>query len=189
MTSKSGLLLGVCLVIVASASDARAQMSTGVFHGLLTGHVGTVTAGDVTDARMVAGASVAVHESNGWGAEIDFGRATDVGVPQQRIDLTSYFVNAAWLKPRGIVRPFGLVGGGILQVDGCVLPCRVDPRTYELAVSVGGGTYVNVTDFAALRADARYFMSSVDHPELGRPGHLAFWRLSVGATFMWAIEP
>jgi len=183
------VLLGVCVAIVASANDAHAQMSMGTFQGFLTGHVGAVTGGDVTSARMVAGASMAVHEASGWGAEIDFGRATDVGAPRQLLDLTSYFVNAAWVKPRGTVRPFGLAGAGIMQIDGCVLPCRIDPRTYELGVSIGGGTYVTVTDFAALRADARYFMSTADHPELSRPGNLAFWRLTVGATFMWVIVP
>jgi hypothetical protein len=183
------LLFGICVVLVASAKDAQAQMSMGTFQGLLTGHVGAVTGGDVTNERMAVGASVAVHEASGWGAEIDFGRSTDVSAPGQLLDLTSYFVNAAWMKPRGTVRPFGLAGAGIMQVDGCVLPCGIDPRTYEFGVSLGGGTFVTLTDYVALRADARYFRSLDDHLELGRPANLAFWRLSVGATFTWVIVP
>lgn len=183
------LLAGVCAVIVSSASEASAQMTMGTFKGYLTGHVGVVTGGDVTNERMAAGASVAVHESNGWGAEIDFGRSTDVTANRQLLDLTSYFVNASLIKPTGVIRPFAIAGAGIMQVDGCVSPCLTTPRTYDLGISVGGGTFITVTDVAALRADARYFFTSADHPELGRPDNLGFWRVSVGATFMWAIVP
>ena len=56
-------------------------------------------------------------------------------------------------------------------------------------MSLGGGAYVAVTDYVGFRADARYLLSFADHPELARPDNLSFWRLSVGATFMWAIVP
>jgi hypothetical protein len=181
--------LGVCVLLAASAIDARAQMTMGTFKGYLTGHVGVVAGGDVTNERVTAGASMAVHETNGWGAEVDFGRSTDVDANHQQLDLTSYFVNAAMIKPSGLVRPFGLVGAGIMQIDGCVSPCGGSPRTYDLGLSVGGGTFLVINDLAALRADARYFFSSSDHPELRRPDNFAYWRITVGATFMWAIIP
>jgi hypothetical protein len=183
------VLLGVCVAIVSSASDARAQMTMGTFKGYLTGHVGMVAGGDVDNERVAAGASVAVHEANGWGAEIDFGRSTEVTANRQLLDLTSYFVNATMLKPTGIVRPFGFAGVGIMQVDGCAAACGPSPRTYDLGISIGGGTYIAITDFAGLRADARYFFTPADHPELGRADNLGFWRVSFGATFMWAIVP
>ena len=183
------LMLAVCAVIAASADDARAQMTFGTFKGYLTGHVGVVTGGDVTSERMAAGASIAVYESNGWGAEIDFGRSTDVATNTHPLSLTSYMVNAAWVKPDGLVRPFAGAGAGILQVDGCGFPCGSSSRTYDLGMSVGGGAFVAVTDYAGFRADARYLFSATDHPELGRPDNLSFWRLSVGATFMWSIVP
>lgn len=186
---RSAILACVCVLLAASAIDARAQMSMGTFKGYFTGHVGAVTGGDVTNERIVAGASMAVHENTGWGAEVDFGRATDVDAGPRLLDLTSYMVNAAWVKPQGIVRPFGLAGAGILQIDGCVSPCPASSRTYDLGFNVGGGAYLNVTDVAALRADARYFFTGADHPELGRPDSLGYWRISVGATFMWAIVP
>lgn len=181
--------MSVAMVIAASAGDAHAQMTMGTFKGYLTGHVGAVAGGDVSSARIAAGASVAVHETTGWGAEVDFGRSTDVDVRPYGLDLTTYFVNAAWVKPIGVIRPFGLAGAGILQVDGCGSPCSVSPRTHDVGLSVGGGTFVTVNDFAALRADVRYFYSSADHPELGRPDNLKFFRVSIGATFMWAIVP
>ncbi len=101
------LVLGVCAVIAASAGEARAQMTFGTFKGYLTGHVGVVSGGDVTSERMAAGASIAVYESNGWGAEIDFGRSTDVATNTYPLSLTSYMVNAGvgqteW--PRAAVR-------------------------------------------------------------------------------------
>ena len=183
------VLLAVCAGIALSVGDAQAQMTFGTFKGYLTGHVGVVSGGDVSSERMAAGASIAVYESNGWGAEIDFGRATDVATNTHALNLTSYIVNAGWVKPDGIVRPFAGAGAGVLQVDGCGFQCTSSARTYDLGMSLGGGAFVAVTDYAGFRADARYLFSFAEHPELGRPDNLSFWRLSVGATFMWPIVP
>ena len=183
------LVLGVCVLIAASASAARAQMTMGTFKGYFTGHIGAVTGGDVTSARTAAGASVAVHDASGWGAEIDFGRSTGVSTRGPALALTTYLVNAAWVKPDGMVRPFGSAGAGFLQVDGCGAPCGVGSRTYDLGISAGGGAYLTVNDLVGVRADLRYFFSAADHPELSRPDNLAFWRVSIGATFLWDIAP
>jgi hypothetical protein len=189
MKRSAGWVLGVCMAIAASAGDARAQMTMGTFKGYFTAHIGAVAGGDVTSARTAAGASVAVHEATGWGAEADFGRATGVATEGQRLDLTTYFVNAVWIRPAVMIRPFASAGAGLLQVDGCVLPCAVSPRTYDLAISAGGGAIVAVNDLFGVRGDVRYFFSAADHPELRRPDNIGFWRVSVGATFMWSIVP
>jgi hypothetical protein len=181
--------LGVCLLIVASASDARAQMTMGTFRGYFTGHIGVLTGGEVTSARTAAGASVAVHESGGWGAEVDFGRSTEVSTSGPVLDFTTYFVNAAWVKPVGVFRPFGSGGVGILQIDGCGAPCGLEARTYDLGFSAGAGVFATVSEVVGLRGDVRYFYSGGDHPELNRPSNLGFWRVSIGATFLWAIVP
>lgn len=183
------LVLGVCVLVGAGADEARAQMTMGTFKGYLTGHIGALTGGDVTRARTAAGASVAVHEASGWGAEVDFGRSTDVATRGPVLDLTTYFVNAAWVKPAGIVRPFGGAGVGIMQIDGCGAPCGVASRTHDLGISAGGGVFATLSDVVGVRADLRYFFSPADHPELTRPDNLAFWRVSIGATFLWAIVP
>jgi opacity protein-like surface antigen len=183
------LILGVCAALATSADEARAQMTFGTFKGYLTGHIGVVSGGDVTSERTAAGASVGVYESNGWGAEIDFGRATDVAINTHPLNLTSYMVNAGWVKPSGVLRPFAGAGAGIMQVDGCGSPCGSSSRTYDLGMSVGGGAVVAVNEYVGFRADARYLVSFADHPELARPDNLRFWRLSVGATFMWVIVP
>ena len=84
-------------LLALTAADAQAQMSMGSFHGYLTGHIGSVLGGDVTGAKTQGGASVAVQEATGWGAEFDFGRATDVEVDALRLGLTSYMVNMAYI--------------------------------------------------------------------------------------------
>jgi hypothetical protein len=183
------MLLLTAMLLGASAIDARAQIGAGTYTGFLTGHAGAVTGGDLSDPRATFGLSIAVHEATGWGAEIDFGHTADVLAGQQILDVTSYMVNAVWVRPAGVIRPFGSAGAGILQVNGCDAPCNIAARTFDFGISAGGGTYVALNDVAALRADLRYFWASANHPDLRRPDNFNYWRLSIGATFMWALAP
>lgn len=176
-----------CLAL--TAADARAQMTMGSFKGYLTGHVGAITGPDLTNEKLAIGASVSVQEQNGWGAELDFGHSSDVVSGRQVLDVTTYTVNGSWVRPRGLVRPFGLAGGGVMQVNGCDAPCNRPARTYDLGLTAGGGAFVVLHDLFGLRGDARYFFSSADHPDLRRPENFSFWRISIGATFMWAVLP
>jgi hypothetical protein len=176
-------------VIAAGTSEARAQQAAGSFTGFLTGHAGASSGGDLSSARGTLGLSVAVHEDSGWGAEIDFGHASDATSGRQILDVTSYMVNAAWMRPDGIIRPFGVAGAGILQVNGCDAPCNRPARTYDFGLNAGAGAFVLLNDAAALRADARYIFSSADHPDLSRPANFNYWRITVGATFIWAMAP
>jgi hypothetical protein len=176
-------------LVVVSAVDARAQIGAGSFTGFLTGHAGAVTGGDLSDPRATVGLSMAVHEETGWGAEIDFGHTADALAGRQILDVTSYMVNASWVRPTGLIRPFGGAGAGILQVNGCDSPCNIPARTFDFGLSAGGGTYVALSDIAGLRADVRYFWASANHPDLNRPDNFNYWRISFGATFMWALAP
>jgi len=183
-------LLGSAIMILAfaaaGAGNAHAQM--GAFKGYLTGHVGTTVGGELSDPSASIGASISVHDDTGWGAEFDLGHSSEAAVGPMALDITSYMVNAIWTQPIGFVRPFGIVGAGVLQVDGCD-SCNRSARTHDLGFSVGGGVLAELNDAFAVRADARYFFSSADHAELRRPDNMNFWRLSFGATFMWAIAP
>jgi hypothetical protein len=181
--------IAVLGLVAAGAVDARAQMTMGTFKGYLTGHVGAITGGDVTDPRLAAGASVAVHESNGWGAELDFGHTSDAVTGSQLLDVTTYLVNAMWVKPEGRIRPFAGAGAGILQISGCGVTCSQRARTYDFGLSASGGAFVAIDDQFGVRADARYFFSSAAHRDLRRPDGIAFWRLSLGVTYMWAVLP
>lgn len=182
-------VLVVCALVATGATDARAQMSMGTFKGYLTGHVGAVAGGEVTKERISGGVSVAVHERDGMGAEIDFGHTSDVTSGRQLFDLNTYMVSASFVKPIGTVRPFAVVGAGIMQIDGCDSPCTTAARTYDLGLSAGGGAVLAVSDIFGLRADARYFFSGADHPDLHRPDNFTYWRVTIGATFMWSIVP
>jgi opacity protein-like surface antigen len=182
------MLLSVAM-LAASATDARAQMSMETFKGYLTGHVGQITSGDVTNERLTFGGSVAVHDGTGWGAELDLGHTADVTSGRQLLDVTTYLVNAAWVKPAGIVRPFALLGAGVMQVSGCDVPCTIAAKTYDFGLNVGGGTFLAVNDAVAFRADARYIFSTADHRDIGRPDNFTFWRVSAGITYMWSAAP
>lgn len=182
-------VLVVCAMVATGAADARAQMSMGTFKGYLTGHVGAVGGGDVTNERLTGGLSVAVHERDGMGAEIDFGHTSDLTSGRQRLDLNTYMVSASFVKPLGTIRPFAVAGAGIVQINGCDSPCTIAARTYDLGFNAGGGSFLAVTDALGLRADARYFFSGAEHRDLHRPDNFGYWRLSIGATFMWSIVP
>lgn len=174
-------------LLVCHATNADAQMSFGSFHGYLTGHIGGSLGGAVSDPRVTGGGSVSVQESTGWGAEVDFGRATEVDVDAQRLALTTYMVNMAYISPIGHIRPFAIAGGGVYQADGCA--CAHPSTTYDFGINGGGGVFFLANDVIGFRADARYFWTGADHPELARPDHLSHWRLTVGFTYLWTIAP
>ena len=182
--------LAALALVALTASDGFAQSrAMGSFQGLFTVHVGAVAGGEVSEARLTPGFSVSVQEPDGWGAELDFGRTSDALAGVQVLDLSTYMVNALWLRPGGYLRPFGLAGAGIMQINGCDSPCNSPANTYDFGVNFGGGLFAVLNDTVGLRGDARYFFTSADHPDLRRPDNFGFWRISVGATFMWAISP
>ena len=182
--------LAALAVMFAAVPDAQAQsIRMGTFRGYLTGHVGSAVGGELSDSRLMPGVSIAVQEQDGWGAELDFGRADDAVSGIQELDITTYMVNGAWVKPVGVVRPFGVIGGGIMQISGCDTPCNRDATTYDLGFTLGAGVFAMLNDIVGLRADGRYIFSTADHPDLNRPDKFGFWRLSIGATFTWAIVP
>ena len=182
-------LVAAAAWLVITPADAQAQMTMGAFKGYLTGHVGGIAGDALTNEDLVLGASLSVQEERGWGAEIDFGHSSDTDAGRQVLDVSSYLVNAAWIKPRGFVRPFAIAGAGVLQVNGCEFPCTVSARTYDFAMNVGGGAFLAFNDYVALRADTRYIFSNADHPDLHRPDNFSYWRFTIGATFMWTILP
>jgi opacity protein-like surface antigen len=178
------------VIALAIAAHAEAQSSSmGSFRGLFTPHLGVTTGGEVTEPRITPGFSVAVHEQDGWGAELDFGRSSDAEVGPQVLDLTTYMVNASWVRPGGTIRPFGLGGIGVMQVSGCDSTCSRQATTYDLGWTAGGGVMAALHEFVGVRGDVRYFFASADHPDLRRPDNVGFWRVSVGVTLMWVVVP
>ena len=182
--------LAALALIALTASNGFAQNPRmGSLLGLFTAHIGVATGGEVSDARMTPGFSVSAQEHDGWGAEFDFGRASDARSGVQILDLTTYMLNASWVKPYGSLRPFGSAGAGVVQVNGCDSPCQRAATTYDLGFNLGGGMFAVFNDTFGVRGDVRYFFASADHPDLRRPDNFGFWRISIGATLTWAIVP
>ena len=183
---KRTVVLMALMLVSLPAREAAAQgMSMGSFHGYLTGFIGATLGGSVDDSRMTAGASVSVQETTGWGAEFDFGRTTDAVVKGRELDLTTYMVNMTYVRPMKQLRPFASAGGGLHQVDdGHLLS-----KTYDLGISAGGGVFLLANDVIGLRADARYFFTLGEHPELARPERFGHWRASIGVTYLWQMAP
>lgn len=179
----------IVLTAMTAATAEAQNRAMGSFQGLLTGHLGVATGDAVTESRLVAGASVAVLEQDGWGAEIDFGRASDAVSGVQVLDLNTYMVSAMWMQPQGRFRPFGLAGVGVMHINGCDSPCGRPATTYDFGFSAGGGVLAIVNDSLAVRGDVRYFGSSAEHADLRRAEDFGFWRVSAGVTFRWAVIP
>ncbi len=182
--------LAALAIVLATAAGASAQsIRMGTFRGFLTGHLGMAAGGEVEDSRLTGGASVSVHEQDGWGAELDFGRVDDALSAGQELDVTSYMVNAMFVKPGSLIRPFGAIGAGVMQIHGCGPTCSTSATTYDLGFTLGAGAFALVNDAFGFRGDVRYLFTSADHPDLFRPEKFGFWRVSIGATFTWAIMP
>ena len=183
-------LIRVAIVLALAAMAAgRADAQTGTYNGLLTAQVGQTSGGDMPDTVFTPSLSVAVQDVTGWGAELDFGFANGSPSANRELDLGTYMVNAIWQACHGRVRPYGVGGVGVIQVHGCFAFCTQIATVYDLGVNVGGGVLYALNDIVGFRGDARYFWAPGDKTGTTRPGNYAFWRASVGVTFMWAITP
>lgn len=182
--------VSIVLALVAlAAGRAEAQTGGGTYSGFLSGQLGITTAGDVPATVFTPSASVAVQEDSGWGAELDVGYANGAASSSGELDLATYMVNAIWQAPAGTVRPYGLGGVGAIQVHGCFTSCTRIETVFDLGVNVGGGALYVLNDMVGFRGDVRYFWAPGDKTGTTRPGNYAFWRASVGVTFMWSLTP
>ena len=179
------VVMAFALVALAGRDASAQSMSMGSFHGYLTGFIGSTLGGSVDESRMTAGGSVSVQETTGWGAEFDFGRTTDAIVNGRELDLTTYMFNMSYVLPYKRIQPFAAVGGGVHQVDDGHLLAK----TYDLGLSAGGGVFLLANDVIGIRADARYFHTLGEHPELGRPEKFGHWRATIGFTYLWQMTP
>ena len=178
--------MAVALLAVAAG---RADAQAGTYSGFFTGQVGLTSGGDMPDSVFTPGLSVAVQDISGWGAELDFGFANGSQSANRELDLGTYMVNAIWQARSGIVRPYGVGGAGLIQVHGCFSFCTQIATVYDLGVNVGGGLFYPLNDIVGFRGDVRYFWAPGDKTGTTRPNNYAFWRASVGVTFMWSITP
>jgi hypothetical protein len=179
----------VAAAAAAGINAAPAAAQGGVYNGQLSVQLGGTSGGDMPSASVTPSLSVAVHETTGWGAELDFGFANGKPTLANELDLTTYMVNITWLAPSGIVRPYGVGGAGVIQVHGCFFPCPSIATVYDIGVNFGGGALYTINDLIGVRGDVRYFIAPGDKSGFTRPGNYSFWRVSAGVTIHWSITP
>ena len=88
-------------VMAAGATDARAQRQGTTFRGYFTPFVGVSAGGSVDSPVPTLGASVAVNDDRGWGAELDAAFANDNNAENREADFTSVMINADFTRPSG----------------------------------------------------------------------------------------
>jgi opacity protein-like surface antigen len=187
-----GRRAGRCVLMVVgallAASPAFAQLTMAPLSGQATAHLGGALGTDDAGNALSVGGSVAILEESGWGAEVDFGYANSGDSPLDDLNAQSYMVNVIGSWPKGRLRPFGVAGAGAIRARTCLNGCERSESTTDWGFNGGGGLQFLVNDTFALRGDARYFTALGDHPEAVRRS-LSYWRLAVGATFLWTIAP
>lgn len=175
----------VTVFVFASAGPGFAQVE-----GLLTPYLGASMEGDLPEAGRTFGVALGALSQLGLGAEIDVSHGS--GFDPSRFEdtgITSLMANVLTGRPRGRVRPFGIIGLGLLRTRACVSDCvRTVSRT-DLAATVGGGLSIPVTPLFALRSDLRYQRYVQHHRDVPRldSGPYDFWRWTMGLTYNWPL--
>ena len=188
MRRRTGVCVLIAVALLLVPAPARAQLTMGAFRGLATGHIGASLGNDDAGNALSVGASVAVVEQSGWGAEFDFGYADSGDAPSEGLDAQSYMLNVIGVWPKGKLRPFGVAGAGVIHASTCVAGCATSSTWTDFGFTSGGGLHYVFSDSFGMRADARYFTALGDHPDPVRQ-NLSYWRIAVGATFLWAVAP
>jgi len=176
--------------MLAVAGGASAQ-SSGLYSGLLTGHVGAASGGNVQEAGRTLGGSVAVLDSSGLGAEIDLGYTGEYD--DERLaesNITSFLVNFLGAYPHPRFRPFIVGGVGVLRVGTALAVGQPDASKSDWAFNGGGGLIYVLNDVFAVRGDVRYFRFFERHDDIPfvNNGYFDYWRTSIGLTFTWPIK-
>jgi opacity protein-like surface antigen len=187
----AGFRLSILVTMLVAASASAADAQPALFTGLLTAHVGAARSGDVGSPTTTGGASMAVVDANGLGAEIDIGHtgAFDKDFFADS-SATSFMVNFIALYPHEAIRPFVDVGVGIVRLRTSILPGQEPVGNSEAGWNAGGGLFVAIGELFAVRGDVRYFRL-FDRPAdlvLRDDGFFDYWRTSVGVTFTWPIR-
>ena len=183
---RSRIVLIVMGVLCAAVAHAQTPMT-----GMLSGHIGVVHGGDTEKVGVAPAASVTVLESSGWGAEVELGHARRfAGDVFEESGITTLMVNALYMRPHPVVRPFGTAGVGLLRVRASIIDEQSVVNRTDWGFNGGGGVLVMLNDAVGVRADLRYFRYFQSHDDLPltNNGFFDFWRTSIGATWSWPIR-
>jgi hypothetical protein len=179
----------MALVVVCAAGSAEAQSFN--FTGLITGHLGVSGTNDVHDRAVTPGASMAVLDDNGLGAEVDIAHFNDFDSTLfADSSVTSAMLNLIVMSQRPVLRPFVVAGLGVMRVRGDIFEGVPSFGRTEGGWNAGGGALFMVNEDVGIRGDARYFRHFSRHADvpLAGDGVLDFWRASVGVTLAWPIR-
>lgn len=184
-----GSRIGVALALLVLASSAADAQPT-IFSGLLTGHLGVASSGDVRDSTMAPGASMAVVDESGLGVEIDLSHAGDFDAVQFADSaITTFMVNVVTHYPHERIRPFATAGAGIMRVRGA-FPGQRAIAQVDTGWSAGAGVLYMLNEAFGVRGDLRYFRQFGRQTTfaLGGDERLNFIRTSIGVTYSWPLR-
>lgn len=179
------------LVILFVGGAAAAEAQSAFFNGLLTGHLGIIHNGDVRDPGITPGVSLAVIDDGGLGAEIDLAYANtfdDARFADSSVSSVMLNFMAVYMHPQ--IRPFLVVGGGVVGVRAAIFEDQPTVSRTDLGLSAGGGVLYVLSDAMLLRGDLRYFRHFDTHQDLQLIDNSFFdyWRTSIGVTYSWPIR-
>lgn len=183
------LRLVVTLAALLWTVDAAAQPA--LFTGLVTGHLGAASGGDVRGSGLTPGAAIGVLDGRGVGAELDLGhtrRFDDERFAESGI--TTLMVSALWMRPHPTIRPFGGAGAGLLRVRASIADGVPVANRTDWGFTAGGGVAYMFNEAFGVRGEVRYFRYFQRHADvpLRDNGFFDFWRTSVGVTYAWPIS-
>jgi hypothetical protein len=178
------LVIAVGTLLAASVGEALAQGVT--YKGYATAFVGTDAGDDLPRATLAWGASVAVVDESGWGADLDFSFSDD-DASSDPLDVLAFMVNFNWTKPTGNVKPYASGGLGVLRVNGCLSGCPQTFSATDFGLNVGGGAYITINDVVLLRGELKYLWAPGQHPDESRPNNYGFLRATFGVTLAWTV--
>jgi opacity protein-like surface antigen len=176
------------VVLLLAGTTAEAQLP--VFDRLFTAQIGVAAQGDVRDWTATPGASMAVLDASGFGAELDVSHSGDFDSERfSDSSITALMLNFMFAYPQARVRPFFVAGAGVLRVR-MTLPGAPSTGGTDLGWSTGGGVLYMVTEAVGFRGDVRYFrhFSRQDELPLEGNGALEFVRSSFGVTYSWPVH-
>lgn len=140
---------------------------------------------------MTPGASMAVVDDHGLGAEIDVShtRNYDDGLFAES-SVTAAMLNFVGMYPHPSIRPFVIAGAGVLRTSGTIVAGQGAMVRTNTAFNLGAGLHYMFNDLLGVRGDTRYFryfQQEAEWPQRDR-GAFDFWRSSIGVTFAWPIR-
>jgi opacity protein-like surface antigen len=189
MVRRAPVVLMIAFWFTAMPAASRAQTVV-KYIGVFSPYIGVTTGADVEDPGFTFGASLAVLDEMGWGAELDVAHATTVG--DEGLDdsgLTSGMLHVAYYWARGRIRPYGVAGAGVLRLSGIRAADGGQSRT-DWGLSFGGGAHAPLNEVLGVRGDVRYIRFLESHADvLAGDGVFGAWRLSVGLAVNWPLEP